>query len=73
MFILFCASGYPGVKEPQFGKLRCSGIKKMDWKKKKKKDGLESSGVQHDLEGLECHLGIWAFCWTVETSGDHVM
>lgn len=62
--MLFCASGYSGVKEPQFGKLRCSGIKKMDWR---------AQGVQHDLEGLECHLGIWAFCWTVETSVDHVI
>ena len=29
VFILFCASGYPGEEEPQFGKLSRSTIKKM--------------------------------------------
>ena len=32
MLILLCASGYVGVEEPQFGKLRCSKILKMDWR-----------------------------------------
>lgn len=30
--------------------------------------------MQRDLEGPECQLGIWAFCWAVETSGiNHVV
>lgn len=61
---VLCLPSYPGVDEPQFGKLRCKGIKKMDWR---------SQGIQHDLEGLECQLGIWGFCWAVGTSGpNHV-
>lgn len=55
-----CPPRYPGIDDAQFGKLRCKGIKRMDWR---------AQEVQHDLEGLIFQLGIWAFCCAVGAIG----
>lgn len=59
-----CPPRYPGIDDAQCGKLRCKGIKRMDWR---------AQEVQHDLEGLIFQLGIWAFCCALGATGPIVL